>query len=200
MFLVASERVRMYSEQGLDLRGFRGRIDAMRGTYAGQSRISGAQAKLYSEVLCNDQIVWCSLAAPESIPLSVLVYLHIIDIDRRDIAAVLDGFIWEHIIGNERCVPPEEHEQMRMSCCFCNGDNHAQLRGLENAYIAENLPDDPWSSLLASDLDCRMPQVLVAWPFKHSRIVSVDQIVPDRDGIEAGNCVHVQDLRVSSDC
>lgn len=176
MNLVASEPVRMYSEQGLDLRGFQGRINATHGTYAGQSRISGPQAKLYAEVLCNDQIVWCSLAAPESIPLDVPVYLHAIDIDRRDIAAVLDGFIWEHIIGNERCVPPEDHEKMRRSCCFCNGDRHAQLRELEVEYIAAHLPDDLWSSLLASDLDCRMPQVLVAWPFKHSRIVSVDQV------------------------
>jgi hypothetical protein len=174
------ETVRLYSEQGMDLRIFNGRMDPIRGTYAGQSRISAAQSRLYAEVVGTDQVVWSCLAAPEPIPLDFPQYVHMIDADRRDIAAILDGFVWEHIIGNDRCVPPEDHERMRFACCISADDKHTHLRRLEDEYIAAHLPKDPWSKVLAADIECRMPQVLLRWPFKHSHIAGVETIVREQ--------------------
>jgi len=171
------ETVRLYSVQGMDLQTFNGRLDPTRGTYTGQSRIAAAQSRLCAEVVGTDQVVWCSLDAPDVIPLDSPQYVHTIDADRRDIAVVLDGFIWEHIIGNDRCVPPEERERMRFACCISADDKHTHLRRLEDEYIAAHLPKDPWSKVVVADIGCRMPQVLLRWPFKHSHIAGVLPIV-----------------------
>jgi len=111
------------------------------------------------------------------LPLGLPQYIHTIDADARDIMAVLDGLLWEHIIGNDRCVPPKVRERMRLSCCSEARDRHAALKRLEDDYIRSNLPANPWDCVIASDVDCRMAQILLGWPLNHSRIIDVKTII-----------------------
>jgi hypothetical protein len=148
-----------------------------RGTYTQNQQIADALSKLYDKVVLTDQVVWCSLDGPEVVPLERPQFLHTIEVDERDTVAILDGFLWEHIIGNSRCIPPDEHQRMRFSCCPSKGRSFDQeLTRLEDQYIAENLPSDLWGKVLAPDLSCRMPQILARWPFDHSRITCVKKI------------------------
>lgn len=173
MSIIPIETRRLYSEQGIDLQSFAARLDLTRGTYSTYDRIREAQERLYREYLGTDQVIWCGREVPETVPLETARYVHTIQADKRDVVAVLDGFLWEHIIGNDRCIPPEIREYMRFSCSSVTGDKHAALMQLEDEYLINNLPNDPWDSVLVADLDCRMSQVLLAWPFKYSRIVNV---------------------------
>ncbi len=168
--------MQLFNQYSFDLSGFRGRLKRDLGTYKQHEQIAKAQARLYDEVIHTDQVVWCSLEKPESVTLQQPQFIHTIEADKRDIAAILYGFVWEHIIGR-KCVPPEEHERMRNSCCANEpGSRHQALEDLVNQYIAKHLPRDPWSNVLAPGLTCRMPQILLGWPFQHSRIVQVKTI------------------------
>jgi len=172
--------IKLYSEQGIDLRSLSGPLDRKRGTYADQRLISNAQERLYTELIGTDQVIWCSPEVPVTVPLETPQYIHTIEADGRDIIAVLDGFLWEHIIGNDRCVPPEVHARMRFSCCSASSDRDAALRRLEYDYIATNLPADPWASVVVSDIAHPMAQILLGWPLKKSRISDVRTIIRER--------------------
>jgi hypothetical protein len=170
--------VLVFSEQGHNLRHFSGRLCRHMGTYAQEQAIATSQSKLYDEILHEDQVVWCSPDRPEIIPLEEPKYLHTIELDSRDLVAMLDGFVWEHIIGNSRCIPPEIHKEMRFSCCSADGNSrHRILRALEDRYISENLPKDPWSHVVVKDAKFRMPVFLLKWPFVHSQVVDVEEIL-----------------------
>ncbi|MCK9304746.1 MAG: hypothetical protein M0P27_05060 [Bacteroidales bacterium] len=170
----------LYSEQGVDLQTLQGDLDLARGTYADIKQIRMAQARLYSEILETDQVIWCSRDQSEVVSLDSPKFLHVIEADCRDIVAVLDGFLWEHIIGNRRCVPPEEHERMRFSCCSSGGNRHGILKSLEDDYISKNLPADPWKSVVVSNIDHPMAQILLGWPLKYSMIKNVKKIIREQ--------------------
>jgi hypothetical protein len=158
-------------------------MERSRGTYAQDPRITEAQAKLYDEYVHTDQVVWCSLDEPRPVPLDQPQFVHTIEVDQRDIVAVLDGFIWEHIVGNSRCVPPDERQRMRCTCCIRKGRSYQQeLAALEDRYIAEHLPSNLWGKVLAADLTCRIPQILIRWPFDYSGITHVSR-VHDGEGV-----------------
>ena len=172
----------MFSEQSHDLRTFRGRIDRNCGTYTQDNNITRALAKLYDEVICTDQVIWCSLVELQACPLEDTCFIHTIEADDRDIVAILDGFVWESGILERKIVPPKEREEMWNSCCcFLDADSRQQAldRKVEQ-YIKKHRPHEPWSNVLASDLNCRMPTILLIWPFQYSQIMEV-QIV-DRKG------------------
>ena len=168
----------MFSEQSHDLRTFRGRIDRNCGTYTQDNNITRALAKLYDEVICTDQVIWCSLVELQACPLEDTCFIHTIEADDRDIVAILDGFVWESGILERKIVPPEEHEKMWNSCCFIDEDSRQQaLDRKVDQYITEHIPRDPWSNVRTSDLICRIPQVLLRWPFQYSRITAVKKVV-----------------------
>lgn len=177
----------LYSEQGIDLQAHSGDLDPARGTYADFEQIRMAQARLYAEILETDQVIWCSRDQPEVVPLDSPKFLHTIEADGRDIAAVLDGFLWEHIIGNRRCVPPEEHERMRFSCCSAGGNRHSMLKRLEDDYISKNLPAETWKSVVVSNIDHPMAQILLGWPLKYSMIKNVKRIIREQTHAELQN-------------
>lgn len=169
--------MRMFSVQSVDLRHFPARVQRTRGTYVQDQRIADALSKLYDTVVFTDQVVWCSLDEPEIEPLDRPQFLHTIEIDKRDMVAILDGLVWEHIIGNSRCIPPDERQKI-MSSCYPKGNRSfaQELECMVDQYIAENLPSDLWDNVLSTNLSCRMPQILVRWPFEHSRITCVKRI------------------------
>jgi len=167
----------MFSEQTHDLRTFRGRRDRSCGTYAQDQKIAGALAKLYDEVICTDQVIWCSLVELSACHLEETHFIHTIEADDREIVAILDGFVWESGILERRIIPPQDHQKMWNSCCFLDADSRQQaLSRMVDQYISEHMPRDPWTNLLTSDLTCRMPQILLIWPFQYSQIMDVRPI------------------------
>lgn len=166
--------IKLFSEQGHDLRNFKSRIDRQRSPYAKIPRIADTIAELYQR-LSTDQVIWCLLDAPESGAFKTQ-YLHTIEYDERDKVVILNGLIWEHLLG-QNCIPEVECARIRHQCCLMKGsDRDKEMQRLKDEYLKVHLPPgDPWDKLIADDLNCLMPQVLLCWPLLHSRIVCVTQ-------------------------
>lgn len=160
----------LYTEQGHDLGVCHEARNRNLGTYAEQPRIANAIDRLYDEILGEDQVIWCSPDRPPIIPLEEPRYLHTIRLDPADVLAVLDGFIWEHIIENDQCVAPEVWEQIRLA----HPDEEARAEACKQ-YLARHLPEDLWAHVVLRDEDCLMPVYLLRWPFE-SEILNVDVI------------------------
>lgn len=164
--------MKLYSEQSHDLRQIKGRRDRELGTYSSIPSIASAQNRLYDEILGTDQIIWCRLDVPaEGFSQSTL--LHVINGHENDIVAILDGMIWAWIIGHH-CIPNEEWDRIR----FVTSHLHPSVRDirreeLKAIYAIDNLPDDLWDNLLVDDIFCDMPEILLRWPLKKSKIVEV---------------------------
>lgn len=75
--------IRLYSEQGIDLRSFSGPLDRSRGTYVEHLQIRTAQERLYREFVGTDQVIWCSRKPLETVPLKAPQYIHTINADTR---------------------------------------------------------------------------------------------------------------------
>jgi len=167
----------VFSEQGHDLACFRGQINRHCGTYSDDPAITAALATLYDEVLEDDQVIWSTLQRPPVVRLEELRFVHTIEADRRDIVAVLDGFIWESGILRRRIVPPDVFRHIRTSCHTLAGKTrHEAIDQKVDDYLARELPPDPWAHLVRLDTSCRMPQVLLSWPFCFSRITETEVI------------------------
>lgn len=161
--------MKVLSEQGHDLRHFKGRQDPSRGPYADNPAIMEAFAVLYEDVIKTDQVVWCSLQRPSIVPLEKPRFLHTIDVDQRDVLAILDGFIWESGILGRRIVPPDVRHRITAACrMMVGGCRQEAIDAGIDEYLARELAADPWPQLLCSDTSCRLPQVLLKWPIRFS--------------------------------
>ncbi len=152
----------VFTVQGVDLRCFSGRLDRGRGMYVDRPQISQAVGRLYDEFLHTDQVVWCSPEKPHVSPLPQAQFVHEIHAEATEIVAILDGFVWNHIIGNSRFIPQEDHAKLRHSLLRLPEDEYpGRLRQLEDDYRARNLPADLWANLISNTLDVRIPQLLL---------------------------------------
>ena len=131
-------------------------------------------ARLYDDYIHTDQVLWCIRENQLLGPPPPGQYVHEIEADQRDIVAVLDEFVWKHIIGDSGYIPAEDHERLRYSIGGLSGDRYlAELARSENKYIADRLPKDLWGSLIVDNLSTDLVTVLLRWPFPCSSIVSV---------------------------
>lgn len=164
--------MKLYSEQSHDLRLARERRDRRLGTYADIPLIACAQTRLYDEILGTDQLIWCRLdVSPENVDKSM--FLHVIDGDETDTVAILDGMVWEWIIG-QNCIPDEEWDKIRFSTShLLVPERNIRREQMKAEYARTHLPDDLWANLRTDDISCRMPQILLNWPLKASNIVDV---------------------------
>lgn len=170
--------MRVLTLQGYDLREFRGPIELNRSTYNDCKNIIAAKKRLY-DLIDEDQVVWCGQDEP-CLHGETGRYIHDIDADRRDIAAIVDALVWCHIIGYNRCyIPPEEHGDLRFRAATsaCNYD--AELRQAEDDYLAANLPDDLWPSVIKLEVSKKSDQVLLKFPFAYSVITNVEVVSTD---------------------
>jgi hypothetical protein len=158
----------LYTAQGYDLRHFPGPIDKDRGTYHDHSEIATALKRLYGTI-GSDQVVWALPEKDECYGVSY-TYLHELDVDSRDIVRVLDTFAWNHCIGNRRFIPEELQRQFQRMAADDPGEVKGSLRSLEDDFLANHAPTDPWSSLFTTMSEDGDFQVLVAFPFKHSTV------------------------------
>lgn len=165
--------MKLFNELSHDLRFFHEPLDRTRGTYAHIPRIAEAQARLYDEILGTDQVIWCSLDKPPHCDIGKPCFLHVIEEDESDRLAVLDGMVWEWIIG-QNCIPDAESERI------CNVTNHLEQADrnrvreeMKAEFAEENLPRDLWGNLRTDEITCRMPQVLLRWPLVRSTILDV---------------------------
>ena len=173
----------VYTEQGFNLRTFRGPLDRKRGTYSSQTdpteiEIASAQSRLYDELIHTDQVLWCSLERLAPDPRHEARYVHTIEVDDCDVVTFLNGFVWENIIHKNRFVPPQERERMRHACCRDDPETRKKrITQLEDEYIKTHLPDDLWSNVIEKTISCLLSTVLLNWPLRHSRITGVEEIV-----------------------
>jgi hypothetical protein len=97
--------MRVFTLHSYDLRTIAGPNNADRGSYRDDLVVSSAQRQLY-ELINEDQVVWCGQDEP-ILQVARGHLLHDIDVDERDIVAVIDSLVWCHIIGKDsRYIPP----------------------------------------------------------------------------------------------
>jgi hypothetical protein len=170
--------VLVFTLQGYDLRTFHGRIDLQHGTYKDCPKIVEAQWELYRR-LNADQLVWLQQERPAYLGSATGQFLHEIDLDDRDIVTVVDGFVWNHIIGNHRFIPEEDHEAIRRSILGSvrNGVSREDvLRRAEDEYLAKHLPRDLWAALTKQSIEKPWDQPLARFPLTYSQIRDVQQL------------------------
>jgi len=174
--------MRYVTLQGYNLKTFAGPIKLGLGTYKDYPDVLQAQRRLY-EIIHEDQVIWCSQSEPPLVGCTGH-FVHDIDVDSKDIVAIVDSLIWSHIINSTfydlRYIPREEHIKIQIQVTI-NGANDydAALQRAEDEYLAANLPTDLWSGVIKSEVSKKSDQLLLKFPFKYSSIVNVDEVTED---------------------
>ena len=172
--------MRYVTLQGYNLITFTGPINLGLGTYKDYPEIIQKQQKLY-EIIQEDQVIWCAQSEPPLVGCTGY-FVHDIDVDSKDIVAVVDGLIWCHIIKiyGPRFIPREEHMELRFQVSTSGANDYdVALRRAEDEYLAANLPTDLWSGVIKSEVSKKSDQLLLKFPFKYSSIVNVDEVTKD---------------------
>ena len=171
--------MRAWTIQCYDLRTFKGPIQLDCGTYNDDSTVLDAQRQLYDLVKKDGQVVWCN-QVESIVPDDVGRYLHEIDVDVRDVVAVVDSLVWCHLLNyGPRYIPPQEYVQLRrLAATNGHNDDDSALRMAEDEYLRDNLPTDLWSSVTKPEITKRSDQLLIKFPLDFSKAVSV-QIVSE---------------------
>ncbi|MGO8746292.1 MAG: hypothetical protein ACLQNE_09905 [Thermoguttaceae bacterium] len=165
----------LYTLHGYNLLEFQGNIDLGRGTYHDHSALRAAQQQLY-EMIGENQVVWCSQDRP-ILNHVVGQFLHRIRVDDRDVVAIVDTFAWNHIIKNERYIPPSDHDTLRYNVGIgTNGDYQEALKAAEDEYLRQHLPTDLWSAVVRTKIENDDVQVLLRFPFAFSNVIDVQQV------------------------
>ncbi|MDA1142577.1 MAG: hypothetical protein O3B01_28775 [Planctomycetota bacterium] len=139
-----------YTLQGYDLTSFSGPICLDKGTYRDQPVIKESQKKLY-EIVGTNQVIWLSQDRPY-LGASAVCFLHRIEARKEDIVAFIDGFVWNHIIGNSQYIPEDEHRKLRHALVHKSGTEYDMaLRESEDNYLRLNIPTDLWGSEIDPD-------------------------------------------------
>ena len=173
-------RIKLFTLQGYDLNSLTEPIDPSQGTYRDKPQIAAAQRKL-NERLANRQVIWMSQESPDLLTSEIGRFIHEIDTDWRDVVTVVDGLIWNHIIGNDpRYIPTPEYCELRVKAAQSfHGDYESCLRAIEDEYLKMRLPCDLWEGLCRGELLYPSDQVLVEFPFQHSQIVTVQEVTSE---------------------
>jgi hypothetical protein len=170
--------MRGWTIQSYDLRVFEGPIELDRGTYNHDSAVLNVQRQLYDLVKEDGQVIWCSQVR-SVFPDDVDRYLHEIDIDSRDIVAIVDTLVWCHLLNyGPRYILPQDHRELRLTAMNSRNDYHTALRTEEDEYLRDNLPTDLWSSVTKKEITRSSDQLLIRFPLGFSDAVSV-QIVAE---------------------
>jgi len=165
--------MKLYTEQGHNLKLNKEPRDRKLGTYANDPEIANEMAKLYDEYLNTDQVIWCSRDHPTDCSSRKPNFIHEIDVDESDVFAILDGMVWENIIGN-KTIPEEESLNIRIETMYLESSKMNRIRDeKKQEYLRKNLPNDLWWDLIKNDINCRMAQILLKWPLEKSIITSV---------------------------
>ena len=165
----------LYTLQGYNLREFQGNSDLARGTYHALPAVRAAQQQLY-EMIGENQVVWCSQYQP-MLNCEVGGFLHRIRVDDRDVVAIVDTFVWNHIIKHERYIPLRDHDTLRDNLEIgTNGDYEEALKAAEDEYLRQHLPADLWGAVVRTKVENEDHQVLVRFPFAFSKMVDVQQV------------------------
>ena len=169
--------MRVFTLQTYDLRIFSGPIDLARGSYSDDANVSPAQRRLY-DIIKEDQVVWCGQDEP-TLRAANGHFLHDIEVDSRDIVAVIDSLVWCHLIKyHSRYIPPEEHADLRHRAAMSD-DYDKVLRKAEDEYLAENLPEDLWGGVLKVAITKKSDQLLLKFPLVFSTITNVDVVTEE---------------------
>ena len=170
----------LYTLQGYNLLEFQGNIDLSRGSYHDLPDVRTAQQQLY-EMIGENQVVWCSQDRP-MLNHEAGRFLHRIRVDDRDVVAIVDTFVWNHIIENERYIPASDHDGLRYDAGLStNGDYEEALRAAEDEYLRQHLPANLWSAVVRTKVENDDVQVLVRFPFAFSKVVNVQQVTACRE-------------------
>ena len=171
--------MRLYTQQALDLRSFRSRLDRTKGTDTDSPTISQAKARLYDDYLKSDQVLWCFLKKAPDGPLEEPEFMHEIEADEdRDVVGIVDGLVWEYIIGHFP-LPPKDDVYWRDFVKGCGGDESIWEHGLRADWRNRDISADPWGHVVVKrPNDAWLPEILLKWPFDRSRILSVEEVRP----------------------
>lgn len=168
--------MKLFTDQGHDLRTFNDKIKCGLSPYANCPKISTAKAQLYDQVLHEDQVIWCSHAQLPEEYSGKTRYIHMIDADDRDIVATVNTFVWENGILGLKIISTQIRNDLWRPCTAsepkAKQDEHTTKL---QSYIADNLPEKPWDFVRSPVKDEEMSQVLLKWPFLYSRIVCTQE-------------------------
>jgi energy-converting hydrogenase A subunit M len=85
--------------------------------------------------------------------------------------------VWNHIIGNKRYIPADQHAALRHRVTIANdGDYNTALQDAEDEFLRQNVPSDLWRSVLLHEIGSHDDQVLVRFPVAFSRVIEVRRI------------------------
>ena len=168
--------------QGYNLRTFKGRIDPDLSPWKNNPIVSSAIATLKKRI-GEDQFVWCTQSG-QPLERETGRYLHGINVDERDVVAVVDTLVWCRIIGYSlRHVPEEELDDLKSRAYResgdCEGDYTELLEHLIDKYLADNLPDDLWAAVIKEECTKASDQLLVRFPLKYYKIVNADIVTEE---------------------
>jgi len=166
----------LYTLQGYNLLEFQGNIDLGRGRYHDLPAVRAAQQQLY-EMIGDNQVVWLSQVQP-MLNHEAGRFLHRIQVDDRDVVAVVDTFAWNHILKNERYIPLNDHKRLRYEVRIGNaGDYPEAVRVAEDEYLRQHISADLWSAVVRTKVENEDDQVLVRFPFAFSsKVVDVQEV------------------------
>ncbi len=171
----------VFTLQTYNLRHFSGPINLAVGSYRNDPNVSAAQRRLY-DFIKEDQVVWCGQDEP-ILHSAKGHFLHDIEVDSRDIVAVIDSFVWCHLIDStSRYIPADVHADLHRQAAKCDDYDKANvLRKFEDSYLAKNLPEDLWASVLKEEVTEKSDQLLLKFPFVFSAIGNVDIVTEEME-------------------
>ncbi|QDT24597.1 hypothetical protein [Gimesia chilikensis] len=163
--------------QGYNLTKFDGPIHRDRGFDKNNAQLSEAKNTLY-QLIGDDQVVWLEQYHPKLFDIHIDCYIHEILVDQRDIIAIIDTFIWNHLIGNSRYIPEKAHEVLRDTLAFSEVEDDFDIVQLEDRYLAENLPpkNQLWSKVVKPDISDDTDQILTQFPLRYSQFLSITRV------------------------
>lgn len=166
--------------QGHDLSTFGDRIELDQGTYRDYPKYLQAQRKLY-DLIDEDQVIWCEYVdSPLELAGPPDRYLHVIELDARDIVAVVVTLVWCHILGyGSRFIPHEDLRLLRREADNCGEANREEaLNRLIDKFLKANLPPDLWSGVTREEKKTKKTndELLVKFPLEFSQIIRVTPI------------------------
>jgi hypothetical protein len=161
----------VFTGQGYDLQGFCGEIEFSKRTNChddlADPLVTSAQLRLY-EILREDQLIWCGQVEWQAHANSAYKYVHTLQIDDRDVFAVISGWLWNHCIFGASDTSIPKH---------LTTDDCQRSEVAEREWLRRNLPVDPWKDLVLgnslSAIQNDDDQVLLKWPFDRQLVVSV---------------------------
>ena len=128
----------LYTVQGYNLLEFRGEIHLTQYVPTDAGRDDGTTPALRD---ARDGSGYLVLPRPTRPGRRGGRFLHVVRVDARDVIAVVDTFAWNHIIGNKRYIPEDDHDKLKYDAAMNSDSDYLEaLQAAEDEYLRNTSP------------------------------------------------------------